>query len=112
MRCCIQLLLDRLIETSATFYLNDYPIPGTIGDASFIGRDGTFRKRVALNSHGRFTISLKQGDSQPCNISGSPYSIDRLETAQDLNAHFRTADHGKRKWSAHSEDISRKKQRV
>jgi hypothetical protein len=117
--CCLQqgdpafkVLLDQLSRTSATFCLNDDPIPGVIGDRSFISRDGNFRKRVELNISGRFTISLKQGESELCNISGSPYSIEKLITAQDLNAPFGTADHGKRKRSADSELLARKRQRI
>lgn len=55
-----KVLLDQL-STSATFYLNDSLIPGVIGDCSFIGKDGNFRKRAELNLSGRFSISLKQG---------------------------------------------------
>jgi hypothetical protein len=40
---------------------------------------------------------IKQGDLEPCNISGSPYSIDKLVSAQGLNAHLGRADHRKRK---------------
>jgi hypothetical protein len=105
-------LFNKLSRTSATFYLNDDPIPGVIGDGSFIGRDGNFRKLVELNLNGRFTISLKQSDSEPCNISGSPYLIERLITAQDLDAHFGTADHGTRKRSADGEQSPRKRQRI
>ena len=64
---------------------------------SFLGTDGNLRKPVELNATDKFTISLKQGDSEPCNISGSPYSIDKLILAQGLNAYFGTADHRKRR---------------
>jgi hypothetical protein len=107
-----KVLLDQLSRSSATFYLNNRPIPGTVGDCSFIGRDGNFRKRVELNLSGRFTISLKQDDSEPCNISGSPYSIEKLITAQGLNAHFGRADHGKRKRSVEDDLPTRKRQRI
>lgn len=91
------LLLHQLSRNSAVFYFNEYPIPGRIGDTSFLGADGNFRKRVELNVAERFTISLKQGSSQPCNISGSPYSVEKLIVAQGLDAHFGTAEHQKRK---------------
>jgi hypothetical protein len=105
-----KVLFNKLSETSATFYLNDDPIPGVLGDGSFIGRDGNFRKRVELNLNDRFTISLKQGGLEPCNISGSPYLVKRLITAQSLDAHFGTADHGKLKRSADGEQPPRKRQ--
>ncbi|KAF8856244.1 FabD/lysophospholipase-like protein [Acephala macrosclerotiorum] len=105
-----QPLLDQL--SNATFYLNNCPIPGTVDDHSFIGKDGNFRKRVELSLSGRFTISLKQGDSEPCNISGSPYSVERQILALELDAHFGRADHGKRKRSADGDLPARKRQRI
>jgi hypothetical protein len=107
-----EVLLDWLSKSSATFYLNNCPILGTVGDRSFISKDGNFRKRVELSVNGKFTLSLKQGDSEPCNISGSPYSIERLIIAQGLNAHFGRADHGKRKKSVDTELRKKKRQRI
>jgi hypothetical protein len=91
------LLLDQLSSNSAGFYLNDRPIPGKFGDASFLGTDGNFRKPVELYDADRFAISLKQGNAEPCNISWSPFSIDKLILAQGFNAYFGTADHRKRR---------------
>ncbi|PVH69548.1 hypothetical protein DL98DRAFT_624539 [Cadophora sp. DSE1049] len=107
-----EFLLDQLSKSSSTFYLNNCPIPGTVGDRSFIGKNGNFRKRVELSLSGRFTITLKQGDSEPCNISGSPYLIEKLIIAQGLNAHFGRADHGKRKRSVDGDLFTRKRQRI
>jgi hypothetical protein len=104
-------LFDKLSKALATFYLNNDPIPRVISDGSFFGGDGNFWKRVELNLNGRFTISLKQSDSEPCNISGSPYLIERLITTQDLDAHFGTADYGKRRRSA-GEQSPKKRQRI
>ena len=104
-----KLLLDQL--SNATFYLNNCPIPGEVGECSFIGKDGNFRKRVELSLGGRFMISLKQGDPEPCNISGSPYLIEKLISAQGLDAHFGGAHH-KRKRSADGGLTTRKKQRI
>ncbi len=105
----LKVLLDQLVDTSAVFYLNGYPILGTIGDSSFVGRDGSFRKRVELNISDRFAIILKQSDTEPCNISGSPYSIEKLIIAQGLNTHFGTANHSKRKRSTESSLFRRKR---
>jgi hypothetical protein len=107
-----KLLLDQLSSMAATFYLNNCPIPGTVGDQSCIGKDGNFRKRIELNLSGKFTISLKQGDSDPCHISGSPYMIDKLISAQGFDAHFGRADHRKRKRSSDSDLSARKRQRM
>jgi hypothetical protein len=42
-------------------------------------------------------ISLKHGDSKPCNINRSLYLMKRLISAQGLDAYFRRADHNKQK---------------
>jgi len=63
------LLLHRLSDRSATFYLDDYPIPGSLGDSSFLDADGNFRKRVELGVSDKFTVCLKQGRSEPCNTT-------------------------------------------
>lgn len=52
-------LLQQLIDSSAAFYLDDWRIPGTIGDGSFRGTDGNFRKRVET-VRDKFTVSLEQ----------------------------------------------------
>ncbi|KAH8650337.1 acyl transferase/acyl hydrolase/lysophospholipase [Tricladium varicosporioides] len=104
------LLLGQL--SNATFYLNNCPIPGEIGDRSFISKDGNFRKRVELSLSSRFTISLKQDDAELCHISGSPYLIDKLISAQGLDAHFGRAHHGKRKSLVECELPARKRLRV
>ena len=72
------LLLHRLSNCSAVFYLDDYLILGRLEDDSFLSVDGNFRKRIELNIINRFIISLKQGNSELYNISGSPYLIDKL----------------------------------
>jgi hypothetical protein len=108
----LELLLNQLSSMAATFYLNDCPISGAVGDRSFISKDGNFRKRVELNLSGKFTIALKQGDSDPCHISGSPYMIDKLISAQGFDAHFGRADHRGRKRVADSDLPAGKRQRI
>jgi hypothetical protein len=58
-------------------------------DRSFLGVDRDMRKSSELKITDKFfTIPLDQGDSEPCNIGESPYSIDQLILAQGLDAHF------------------------
>ncbi len=102
-------LLRQLADASAMFFLNDSPIAGKFDDGSFLDREGNFRKSVELNLSGKFTISLKQG-SEKYNISGSPYTVEKLVMAQGLNAHCGSINHRKRKWSG--EFASRKKART
>ncbi|KAI9772432.1 MAG: hypothetical protein M1840_000635 [Geoglossum simile] len=107
-----RVLLDRLSSSNARFYLNGYLVPGIVGDPSSIGRDGNFRKWLELRVINKFTISLKQDESEPCNISGSPFLIDKLVLAQGLNAFFGRADHRKRKMLSDSNVPARKRQRI
>ena len=106
------LLLHQLSLCSATFYLNDFAIPGRFGDTSCFGVDGNFYKRVELQVSDRFTISLKQDYSESCNISGSPYSVCRLIRSQALDAYFGTAYHRKRKRVGSEDGTSRKRKRA
>lgn len=102
--------IDQLSNSLAYFCLNNSPIPGVVGDRSFLRADGNFRKCVQLNIGDSFTISLKQGELKTCNISGSPYSVDRLVAAQGLHAYFDRADHRKRKRCADNGLLASKRQ--
>jgi hypothetical protein len=54
-------------------------------------------------------ISLKQGDAELCNISGLLYLIDKLISAQGLDAHFGRAYYRKRKSLAECDLPARKR---
>jgi hypothetical protein len=107
-----RVLLDRLSSNNARFYLNNCPVPGIVGDPSSFGRDGNFRKRLELKVINKFMISLKQDESEPCNISGSPFSIDKLVLAQGLNASFGRVDHRKRKRLSDDDVPARKRRKI
>ena len=99
LRChepAFQELLGQLSSISAQFCLNERPV-AAVNDPSCFDKDGNFRRRIELNTTDRFTISLKQGSSEPCNISGSPFSVEKLIQAQGLDASFGRPDHRKRK---------------
>jgi hypothetical protein len=87
-------VLNLLERKSAAFCLGDrrYPISNT----SSLDHNGEFRMRIDSAVGTRFFIFLQEGDSAPCNISGSPFSVDRLISAQGLHAYFGRADHRKR----------------
>jgi len=74
-------LLSKLANNSAGFLINDWPIPRTFNNTFFIDKDGNFRKRVNLDTFGKFMISLKEGDAEPCNISRLPFLIKNLIAA-------------------------------
>jgi hypothetical protein len=100
-------LINQLSAVSAQLFLNDRPV-SAIQDLSCYGRDGNFCKLIQFSTEGKFTISLMQGEL--CNISGSPFSTERLIKEQQLDAPFGTPDHRKRKCTAKCE-YPRKRQR-
>lgn len=106
------LLLYQLVTASTTFYLNNSLFPGVIGDKSSLDINGNFRKLVELDVNDEFTISVKQARVAPCNIGGSPYSINKMILAQELDAQFGTADHRKRKRSGTDGPPARKRYRI
>ena len=67
---------------------------------------------MELSVSDKFTMCLKQGHTEPCNISGSLYSIHRLILAQSLYAYLSTADHRKRKRTEEQVQRAGKRQRT
>lgn len=102
-------LLDKLAASSATFLIGNSPLPGIIGDRSSTGKDGNFQKRVECKAKNKLSISLKQGNSHAKSISGSPFTFERLVSAQNLDAPFGRVDHGKRKLSSDAKTSPRKR---
>jgi hypothetical protein len=105
-------LMQKLASCSASFLLDGRHVAAVADIISKLGQGENFKLRLELEVTGGFTIALKQGDSDPCDISGSPFSIDRLVSAQGLAASFGTADHGKRKRSWDSDMAPRKRRRT
>jgi hypothetical protein len=108
----LKALLSKLASGCSRFLVNNCPIPGSATDPSFLGKDGNVRIRVNAETVDRLTISLELGDAEACNISGSPFSVPRLVTAQGLDAPFGRPDHRKRKRSEDNERWTAKRQRV
>ena len=105
-----RLLFDRLSRNSAQFWVSSCPVIDV--DDSCFGGDGNFQKQVELNTYNRFAIALKQDSSEPCNISGSPFSITKLILLQGFSAVFGRPDHRKRKGSGYSENPKKKHRKV
>lgn len=106
-----QALLQQLNEASAVFLVQGHSLKDANGNEPDRDRNGNFSKAVCLEVFDRrtsFAIQLKEGSSQPCGISGSPFSVESLVTAQRLEFPFGTADHAKRK-RVHSIDLSSRK---
>jgi hypothetical protein len=104
-------LFGQLSKTSSHFLLDGNPIFHT-GDASCFNQDGNFRGLININTTNKFAISLKQRDSEPYNISGSPFSVDKLISAERLDASFGRPDHRKRKASDVFDNSRRKRRRM
>lgn len=103
-------LLARLTKSSARFLLRGRPLAGRIQDRSSRGRDGNFRKRVCFEVSSKqdmFALSLQEGGLEPCNISGSPFSVDWLVKAQGLDRKF-----ARKRGITDNEAMPRKRQRV
>lgn len=109
-------LLTQLFEVNARFLLKGRTLPGAIQDRSSLGRDGNFRKRVCFDITSRqesISLQLQEGSAKPCDISGSPFSLDWLIEVQGLEVDFGTGDHVKRrrKRADSDEGKSRKRRR-
>jgi hypothetical protein len=107
----LEALVEKLSRTSATFIVNGSRLPCDLRDPSFWDTDGNFRKRIAFTTSEEILISLKLEGYQEYSISGAPFTIDKLVSAQGLNAHFGTVDHKKRKGEWSDEGQGRRKKR-
>jgi hypothetical protein len=93
-------LMDQLTKTSAKLFFQEQPLAGSIGDGSFLDKNKNFKKRISfsvLDKRSAISIVLQEGSSQPCNISGAPFTLNHLIKVQGLDCYFGTADHQKRK---------------
>jgi hypothetical protein len=84
-------LCDRLSQSGAQFLVDGCAI-GPAHDLSCFADDGNFRRRVEIKTPGAFTVSLKQGSQEPFDVSGSPFSIERLIVVQGFKAAFGRPD--------------------
>ncbi|KAH7393734.1 patatin-like phospholipase-like protein [Cadophora sp. MPI-SDFR-AT-0126] len=107
-------LMEQLSKKSIKFFVEGHPLEGLI-DNSWLDPKGNFSKRVSIELVDRrstFTIQLREGNMDPCSISGSPFTIDGLVSAQELNAPFGTSNHRKRMRVDSADVLCRKRQRV
>lgn len=92
-------LLGRLTKSSAQFLLRGRPLLGSVTDRSYFARDGNFRKRVCFDVTSKdelVSLQLQENGLEPCNISGSPFSVNWLIEAQGLKQSFGRLDGKKR----------------
>ena len=107
-------LMEQLSKKSIKFLVEGRPLEGLI-DNSWLDPKGNFSKRVSIELVDRrstFTIQLREGNMDPCSISGSPFTINGLVAAQELSAPFGTSNHRKRMRVDSADVMCRKRQRV
>ncbi|CZS94309.1 related to calcium-independent phospholipase A2 [Rhynchosporium graminicola] len=92
------ILMKQLSKKSIKFFVEGRPIEGLI--------DKLIDRRSA------FTIQLREGNMDSCSISGSPFTINGLVSAQELSAPFGTSNHRKRIRVDLADVSYRKRQRV
>lgn len=111
-------LLDQLTKSSAKLCVQDqvYSLAGLAHDGSYLDKAGNFRLRITFEIPDRRTpisIGLQEGSSsESCSISGSPFLINALIAAQQLDACFGRADHVKRKRVDSTNVLSSKRRRL
>ncbi|KFY02563.1 hypothetical protein O988_02062 [Pseudogymnoascus sp. VKM F-3808] len=106
-------LMEQLNKSSAKFLLQDHSISNS--NSSYLAANGNFCLAAEFDVSSRnsdISLYIQEGSSEPCSISGSPYSINRLIAAQQLEALFGRADHAKRQRPEVAEIHSRKRQRT
>jgi hypothetical protein len=87
----LQKLFEKLANEKAVFYLDDARLLSVSNNDSCLARG--FNQGVKLRPLGEFSFSIKQGQCEPCHISGSPFTCERLARAQQLYAPFGRSDH-------------------
>lgn len=105
-------LVRQLSQNSSQILIQGPMLEGHIGDASWLSPEGNFNKRVeieVLNDKTPTSIQLQQGAAENLSVSGSPFTIDSLVAAQQLNACFGTSYYEKRKRIDSTYALSRKK---
>lgn len=105
-----EVLIHRLHRNSARLLIGERHITEVVETSSF-DKTGNFSRNVNFAIQENFQIYLQEGSSPACNISGSPFSIEKLVKAQNLEAYFGRADHRKRNWSDEDSELLRAKRR-
>lgn len=110
----LAVLIQQLSQTSSEMIVQNQALEGYIGDASWLDQSGNFSKRVEIEVIDRrtpITIQLRQRVTDSVSISGSPFTLDSLVSAQQLDACFGNLDHKKRKRTDSTDLQSRKRAR-
>lgn len=99
--CCVphtDPALEELMQqlgTKTFIYVNDQVAGRFVRNVCF-DQAGRFRWKIDLDTSDSFRVSIKL-EHKLCEISGSPFSMERLIKTQGLEADFGMANHRKRK---------------
>jgi hypothetical protein len=109
-----EVLMKRLHARSARLLVGEKHIT-EFEETSNLDRTGKFSVSVPVNvkldAKATLSIFVQEGDTPPCHISGSPFSIEKLVEAQGLEAYFGRADHRKRNWDEGDTEPTQAKRR-
>lgn len=86
------LLLDRLDSREAKLRLDGQSLPGTTLDATLGGKAPSWSRTNVIFSvdtrQTKFSIEVRESEDRPCGIAGSPFTVDWLVRAQELDDYF------------------------
>jgi hypothetical protein len=111
-KASLQKLLARLRSGGSRFFVNGSPIACAVTQRSFMKNNGNFEIGISAKTSDRLDITFDIDGAEACNISGSPYSIQKMVTVQGLDAPFGRSDHRKRKRCDSNANSARKRYRV
>lgn len=107
-----EVLMRELRKNHARILLGENHI-ADIDDVRNFDQTGGFSCQFGVTVRAAFSIFLQEDNGPPCNISGSPFSMEEVIHAQGLDAYLGTANHLKRKWPGDGyEDSGGKRRRL
>lgn len=107
--------MHQLFQTSASFSCQGRTLPDSFRGHNTVNNGGNFRQAVKFHVPSRqhhFEVTLQEGSSSVCNISGSPFTLEWLIEQQNMSACFGTSHHRKRTYVDNVTTQSRKRRRL
>jgi hypothetical protein len=108
----LEALLAKLKNSRGRFIVNSVPIAGAIPGGLFLSKDGNFQVPVNTKTPNRLTITLDMDEAGACDISSSPFSVQKLVAAQGLDDPFGRPNHRKQKRTDNSGKVPVKRRRA
>lgn len=111
----LKVFMQQLIDNHAFWQCGRRVLPAEFQCDGGMNGYGNFYQEVAFhmpNRQGLFKILLQDGPGKPCNISGSPFTLERLMRQQKLEPWFGTPCNSKRRQLDTSNRFQKKQRRV